>query len=47
MWLDRDTPGCLFDTVDCSDCRGCCESDEDKTPMDYYLEELQEKENGE
>jgi hypothetical protein len=43
MWLDQDLPGCLYDTVDCCDCRGCCETDDDKTPMDLWREEKEEK----
>ena len=38
MWLDNDSPGCIYDTVDCTDCRGCCESEDDKTPIEIYLE---------
>ncbi len=34
MWLDNDSPGCLYDVVDCSDCGGC-----NPSPLELYLEE--------
>lgn len=45
MWnnSDPDYPGCVYDTVDCSDCRGCCVGEPDKkTPLDCYLEDMDE-----
>ena len=45
MWMDNDSPGCIYDTIDCNGCRGCCKSEEDKTPLDIYLEEKEEAED--
>ena len=35
MWNDNDTPGCFFDTIDCTG--NCCE--EGRLMYEQYLEE--------
>ena len=35
MWQDQNSPGCMYDTVDCTDCGGCKNS-----PLKSYLEEI-------
>lgn len=36
MLIDTDSPGCIYDTVDCNGCKKCSR---DLTPLDLYLEE--------
>ena len=35
MWMENDSPGCLFDTIDCTG--NCCE--EGRIMYEQYLEE--------
>lgn len=36
MWIDSDSPGCIYDTIDCNGCKKCSR---DLTPLDLYIEE--------
>lgn len=36
MWIDNDSPGCMYDAIDCNDCKNCRR---DIIPLDLYLEE--------
>ena len=45
MWIDNESPGCIYDTVDCCGCGGCLDNENDKTPLDIWLEEKERGEN--
>lgn len=36
MWIDNESPGCIYDTVDCNGCKNC---GLDVTPLDIYLQD--------
>ena len=43
MFKETKQPGCMYEVDTCSNCRGCCDHDEDKTPMQLHLDKEQEQ----